>query len=214
MASLQQRVRRSLVPLIALAILLGAFVGVAASSADSGPAAGASTAAAGDTGRFLDHLADELGVSRTALVEALARASDATIGDLQTEDLLTPAQAGLARDAVRSAARDPSAFEASLPDLARRLAPYRGLAEELRVSVARSLQAQLGVTDARLLRYLRASSLASAAAQGGTDRTQVLAATRRAARRTVRSALDQGLLTRTQAALIVDGTVAAVAHHW
>jgi hypothetical protein len=214
MASLQQRVRRSLVPLIALAILLGAFVGVAASSADSGRAAGASTAPAGDTGRFLDHLADELGVSQTALVEALARASDATIGDLQTEDLLTPAQAGLARDAVRSAARDPSGFEASLPDLARRLAPYRGLAEDLKASVGRALQSQLGVTDARLVRSLRASSLAVVAAQKGTDRTQVLAATRRAARRTVMPALDQGLLTRTQAALIVDGTVAAVAHHW
>jgi hypothetical protein len=214
MASLQQRVRRSLVPLIAMAILLGAFVGVAASSSDSGRTAGASTAPAGDTGRFLNHLADELGVSRTALVEALARAADATIDDLQTGDLLTSAQARLARDAVRSAATDPSGLEASLPALARRLAPYGALAEDLKASVGRALQTQLGVADARLVRSLQASGLARVAAQEGTNRTQVLAATRRAARRTVMPALDQGLLTRTQAAIIVDGTVAAVAHRW
>jgi hypothetical protein len=212
MASLQQRVRRSLVPLVAIAILLGAFVGVAASSDSTSRPAAASTASAGDAGRFLTHLADELGVSNSALLEALARAGDATVGDFQTEDLLTPAQAGLARDAIRAAAA--GRLESSLPVLARRFAPYRGVAEELKLSVARSLQAELGVSDARLVRSLQTRSLASVAGQEGTDRAQVLAATRRAARRAVMPAVDRGLLTRKQAAILVDGTVAAVAHHW
>jgi hypothetical protein len=214
MASMQQRVRHLLVPLIAIAILLGAFVGVAASSDEDGGATGASAAPAGDATRFLDHLADELGVTRAELREAIARASDSSIDDLQSADLLTGAQAELARDAVRGAAANPSRFEASLPALARRLAPYRGVAEGLKRSVTRALTAELGVTQDQLVRSARHSSLAWVAARQGVKRANVLAATRRAARLAVAPALSRGLLTPTQASAIVDGTVAAVAHHW
>lgn len=213
MASMQQRVRRLLVPLIAVAILLGAFVGVAASSDEDGRDISA-TAAAEDGPRFLDHLADELGVTRAELMEAIARAGDSSIDDLQSADLLTGAHAELARDAVRGAAANPSRFEASLPALARRLAPYRSVAEGLKRSVARALTTELGVTQDQLVRSARHSSLARVAARQGATRADVLAATRRAARLAVAPALSRGLLTPTQASIVVDGTVAAVAHHW
>jgi hypothetical protein len=214
MASMQRRVRHLLVPLIAIAILLGAFVGVAASSDEDGRRTSASAAPADDATRFLDHLADELGVTRSELMEAVARASDSSIDDLQSADLLTGAQAQLARDAVRGAATNPARFKASLPALGRRLAPYKNVADGLQRSVGRALTAELGVSQDQLVRSARQSGLARVAARQGAERATVLAATRRAARRAVAPALSRGLLTPTQASIIVDGTVAAVAHHW
>jgi hypothetical protein len=214
MASVQQRVRRLLVPLIAIAILLVAFVGIAASSDDTARPAGASAAPEEDAVRFLDHLADELGVTRAELMEAIARAGDSSIEDLRSADLLTGAQGDLVRDVVRAAATNPSRLESSLPALARRLAPYKNVAHGLKRSVERALTAQLGATPAELVRAARHSGLARVAGRHGAERADVLAATRRAARHAVAPALSRGLLTPTQASMIVDGTVAAVAHHW
>jgi hypothetical protein len=211
--SIARRARRWLVPALALVVLLGAFAGVAASSGETTSAAPSSRGPAHATG-FLDHLADELGVSRDELLAAAARAGESTLDDLQDNGLLTAAQAELARDALRQAVTNPSALKASLHRWAGRLAPYRTVAVRVRHSVASSLARLLGVGQRELRELFVRSELSTAAAKAGVSRSELAAATRRAARGALAPAVDRGLVTRTQASLLIHHTVAAVDHHW
>jgi hypothetical protein len=180
---------------------------------DPQPAA-ASTGSDSHKVRFLDHLADELGIGRAELVAAIARAADATIDDLEGAGLLTGAQAEFVRDAVRRAVTNPSALKGLLRRSTRRLAPYRALAHGLKQSVARSLASLLKLDERELARLFARSKLSEAAAAAGVTRAQVLDATRRAARAELAPALARGLLTRVQARILVHKAVWAVAHHW
>jgi hypothetical protein len=205
--------RRALVPAIAVLVLLGAFAGVAVSRGGSPSPAVAPSGQRGGV-RFLDHLADELGVSRAELVAAAGRAGHRTIDDLAAADLLTPAQARAARNALQQALVDPGGFKRSLRSWARRLAPYRAVADRLKRSVSSSLAHLLGVSRRELARLVARSELSDAAARAGVSRAEVLSAARRAARRALGPARSRGLVTPTQAAILVRRTVGAVAHHW
>jgi hypothetical protein len=214
MASIVNRVRRGLVPGLAVLVLVGAFAGVAASSGAEQQAAAPGRDSADHALVFLDHLADELGVERAELLGAVAQAGEATIDDLQSHDLLTSAQARLARGLVRRAASDPSSLEPTLRRLRMRLEPYGGLAAGLKRSVARSLASLLGVTEKELARRFVRSEISEAAARAGVTRAEVLAATRRAARHALGPAVDRGLITATQASIVVTRSETVVAHHW
>lgn len=211
MSPLIQRGRRWLVPVLALLILVGGFVGVAMSGGGSGnPAPRDRNGGV----RLLEHFADELGVSEEELLAAAQRAAAATLDDLVDQRLLTREQAGIVRDRIERAVQNPDALRRILRSLRREAAPYEALVKEVRGEVERAIADELGVGTSRLESLARRDAFPRALRRAGVTNSELRSIVRRAAADPLRDAVSDGLITRRQARIALRKTVAFVDHHF
>lgn len=213
MSSLAARARGLALPILALSILIGAFAGVALSSGEDEPLIAPDRGAEGHAARFISHLADELRVSEEELLAAAGDATDATIGDLLSEGLLTDAQAAAIREQLDRLITNRQTFERGLPELRDLTRPYGTLLRSVKRSVVSRLADLLEVTPQALEELFEERSLSERAERVGVSDQRLLEATRRAAAPMVDRASSRGLITDRQAQGIVRATVRIVAHH-